>query len=72
MYCTLNRKKTFMASLAGTILTAVCCFTPILVLALGAIGLNMLVPYLDYILLPALLMLLIVTVISFMKWKKTN
>jgi mercuric ion transport protein len=65
-------KKTFIASLAGTIIVAVCCFTPFLVIILGAIGLSVIVPYLDVILLPALFLLIIITVISYIKWRKAN
>ncbi|MEH6578680.1 MAG: mercury resistance system transport protein MerF [Amphritea sp.] len=38
----------------GTVIMALCCFTPILVLLLGAVGLSALVGYLDYVLLPLL------------------
>jgi len=38
----------------GTLVTALCCFTPILALLLGAIGLTALLAGLDYVLLPAL------------------
>jgi mercuric ion transport protein len=62
-------KKLFIASLAGTIATAVCCFTPILVIALVSAGLSMIVPYLDFILFPALGLLLIINILSFVKWK---
>ena len=65
-------KKTFVASLVGTIIVAVCCFTPLLVVILGAIGLSIIVPYLDVILLPALCLLLIISIISYIKWKKAN
>jgi len=65
-------KKTFIVSLAGTIIVAICCFTPFLVIILGAIGLSVIVPYLDVILLPALFLLIIITVISYIKWRKAN
>jgi mercuric ion transport protein len=39
---------------AGAIVAAVCCATPILVVAFGAIGLSALTGYLDHVLLPAL------------------
>jgi hypothetical protein len=35
-------------------LVALCCFTPILVILLGVVGLSALTWYLDYVLLPAL------------------
>lgn len=39
----------------GSIITALCCFTPVLVVLLGVIGLAWVVGYLDYILIPLLL-----------------
>ncbi|GAB4570893.1 MAG: mercury resistance system transport protein MerF [Rhodothalassiaceae bacterium] len=42
------------AGIIGTVITAICCFTPVLVLALGALGLSAWVGGLDYVLLPAL------------------
>lgn len=38
----------------GSVIAALCCFTPILVILLGVIGLSSVVGYLDYVLLPAL------------------
>jgi mercuric ion transport protein len=63
-------RNKFITSLAGTLLVALCCFTPVLVLALGAAGLSAYIPYLDFILLPAFAVLIITTVVSFIKWKK--
>jgi len=39
-------------SLIGTILTGLCCFTPVLMLLLEVVGLLSIAVYLDYILLP--------------------
>jgi len=38
----------------GAVIAAVCCATPLLVIALGAVGLAAAAVYLDYVLLPAL------------------
>ncbi|HWP48499.1 MAG TPA: mercury resistance system transport protein MerF [Candidatus Limnocylindrales bacterium] len=38
----------------GAILAAICCFTPVLVILLGLVGLSTVVGYLDYVLIPAL------------------
>jgi len=38
----------------ATIITALCCFTPILVVLLSTVGLSALTGYLDVVLLPAL------------------
>jgi mercuric ion transport protein len=63
-------RNKFIASVTGTIVVAVCCFTPLIVLIFGAIGLSAVIPYLDFVLLPALAVLTIVTIISFIKWRK--
>ena len=38
----------------GAVIAAICCATPILVIAPGAVGLSALTGYLDYVLLPVL------------------
>jgi len=47
-----NPKTLLRAGLIGTVLVALCCFTPILVVLLGVVGLAGLTGYLDYVLLP--------------------
>jgi purine-cytosine permease-like protein len=47
-------KTLVRASIFGTIVLALCCFTPVLVLLLGVVGLSALTGYLDYVLLPTL------------------
>ncbi len=42
----------------GTAAAMVCCFTPVLVIALGAVGLSAWLGWLDYVLFPALAMFL--------------
>ncbi len=63
-------KKGLYAAIAGTVLVALCCATPILVITLGAIGLSAFTPYLDYVLIPALIILIIITWISYKRYKK--
>ena len=51
----MSSKKTLLSiGITGSIATAICCFTPLLVLLLGAVGLSAFVGYLDYVLFPAL------------------
>lgn len=38
----------------GSVVAAVCCATPVLVILLGAVGLSAWVGWLDYVLIPAL------------------
>jgi len=40
--------------IAGTVITAVCCVTPVLVVALGALGLSAWLGWLDLVLFPLL------------------
>lgn len=40
--------------IVGTIVAALCCFTPVLVVLFGVIGLSAFTGYLDYVLFPAL------------------
>ena len=48
--------------LVGTVIAALCCFTPVLVILLGAVGLSALTGYLDYVLLPALAIFVVLTI----------
>ena len=59
------------AALAGTVLVAICCFTPILVILLGAVGLSTFTPYLDMVLLPALVIMIVLTIVSYLRWHKS-
>lgn len=38
----------------GAVILALCCFTPVLVVLLGVVGLSAMLGWLDYVLLPAL------------------
>ena len=40
--------------IAGSIIAAVCCATPVLVVALSALGLSVWLGWIDYVLFPAL------------------
>ncbi|MBI3047502.1 MAG: mercury resistance system transport protein MerF [Acidobacteria bacterium] len=60
------------ASAAGTVVVALCCFTPILVVALAAVGLAAFTPYLDLVLLPALAILIVVTGISYRRYVRAS
>ncbi|MFC4273090.1 mercury resistance system transport protein MerF [Sneathiella chungangensis] len=55
----------------GTVVAALCCFTPVLVILLGAVGLSAALGLLDYVLLPALALFIAITVYALWKRKKT-
>jgi len=44
-----------VTGLIGAAAAALCCFTPVLVVLAGVVGLSAIVGYLDYVLLPALI-----------------
>jgi mercuric ion transport protein len=54
----------------GTIIAAICCFTPFLVIVLGAVGLSAWLGWLDIVLLPALAIFLIIT--GYALWKRSR
>lgn len=63
-----NPKTLLRVSVIGTVLVALCCFTPILVVLLGTLGLAALTGYLDYVLLPALVLFIGLT--CYAVWRK--
>jgi len=56
--------------LIGTAVVALCCFTPILVLLFGVVGLSAIVGWLDYVLFPALVVFVGVTIYAI--WKRRS
>ena len=63
--------KLLKIGIIGTIVAAVCCFTPVLVLLFGAVGLSAALGWLDYVLLPALAIFLAITFYAIVKAKRT-
>ncbi|MCF6302407.1 MAG: mercury resistance system transport protein MerF [Devosiaceae bacterium] len=54
--------------IVGAVVTAICCFTPVLVVLLATLGLSALVGYLDFVLYPLLGIFLLITVYAV--WKR--
>ncbi len=61
----IKNKPLLRSGLLGAGITALCCFTPILVILFGAVGLSAVIVYLDYVLFPALFGFLALTVFAF-------
>lgn len=68
----MNHKKRFIAGIIGTFVVLLCCATPILVILLGAIGLGAITGYLDYVLIPVLVIFLALTFYSYDKLNKSS
>ncbi len=57
----MNDKKLLRTGVIGSVVAAICCFTPALVVLVTAVGLSAVVGYLDYVLFPALAVFLAIT-----------
>lgn len=64
----MNNKKLLSAGIVGSVVTAIGCFTPVLVLGLGVVGLSVPLGWLDYVLYPALAAFLGVT--AYALWRR--
>lgn len=47
-------KKLFRTGCTGTVVAALCCFSPVLAIGLGAIGLSAWLGWIDYVLFPVM------------------
>jgi mercuric ion transport protein len=56
----------------GTVIAAICCFTPVLVILLGAVGLAAWLAWLDYVLLPLLALFVVLTVHALIRRTRTR
>lgn len=64
------KDKLLATGIVGTIVAALCCFTPLLFWILSAIGLSTVISYLDIFLLPALGFFIILTGYALWRRKK--
>lgn len=65
-------KKLLTTGLIGTLIAALCCFTPVLVVLLGAVGLSAIVGWLDYVLLPVLIIFIAITIYALVTRNRHN
>lgn len=63
----MKERKLLGVGIGGTAVTAVCCFTPALVILLGGFGLSAWLAWLDYVLLPLLVAFIALTVYALMR-----
>lgn len=57
--------------ITGSVIAAICCFTPVLVITLGALGLSAWLGWLDYVLIPALVLFLALTAYGLWRRQKS-
>ena len=65
-------KTLVRVGIVGTVLVALCCFTPILVVGLAVVGLSALTGYLDVVLLPALAVFIGLTLYAVWRKRKAD
>ena len=65
-------KTLLRVGVIGTALVALCCFTPVLFILLGVVGLSALTGYLDYVLLPALAIFIGLTIYAIQRKRQAD
>jgi len=58
----MNNRTLLKTGIIGTVIAALCCFTPVLMVLLGVVGLSAWLGWLDYVLMPALLVFVGITI----------
>lgn len=66
----MSDNKLLGLGITGTVIAALCCFTPFLVVLLGAVGLSAALGWIDYVLLPALGIFIAVTLYAV--WRRSR
>lgn len=61
------RDKLLLTGVIGTVIVALCCFTPVLVILLGVVGLSALTGVLDFVLIPALAVFVLLTIYALVR-----
>jgi mercuric ion transport protein len=64
----MSKDRLLKTGIIGSVVAAVCCFTPVLAVLLGAVGLSALAGWLDLVLVPALVIFLAIT--GYALWKR--
>jgi mercuric ion transport protein len=61
-------KPLLATGIVGTVVAALCCGTPVLAVALSALGLSAWLAYSDYVVLPA--MILFIAITGYALWRR--
>ncbi len=68
----MNDKSLLKVGIVGTVVAALCCFTPILVGLVGIVGLSAVIGYLDYVLFPALGFFILLTIYALWRQREMS
>lgn len=61
-------RKLLATGIAGTVIAALCCFTPLLAVLLGVVGLSTVLGWIDYVLFPALVFF--IALMAYVVWRR--
>ncbi len=65
----MNDRKLLRTGIVGSVIAAVCCFTPALVVLFGVLGVSAWLGWIDYVLFPALGFFVLLTVYALYRRK---
>ena len=68
----MRNNRLLVVGMIGTVIAALCCFTPLLVLLVAAVGASWITGYLDFVLLPALFLFISLTLYAFWQQQKAT
>lgn len=68
----MKNNRLFKVGIVGSIISALCCFTPVLVVLFSAVGLSSMLGLIDYIVLPALAVFVLLTIYAVLKKAPAN
>ena len=68
----MNDKRLLRTGVAGSVIVALCCVTPILVVAVSALGLAVVVGWLDFVLFPLLAFFLGLTAYALVRRRRAQ
>lgn len=66
----MNDSRLMKTGVIGSVVMALCCFTPVLVILLGVLGFSAALGWLDFVLLPGLAIFLAIT--GYALWKRSR
>lgn len=66
----MDDRKLLQTGIIGSIVAALCCASPLLAIALGALGLSAWLAWTDYVVLPALLAFLALAVLALYRLRR--
>jgi mercuric ion transport protein len=66
----MHDRNLLKTGIAGAVVAALCCGTPILAVLLGVLGLSAWIGWLDYVLIPALVMFIGITIYALRRLTK--